>query len=373
MAAFLPHIRSACRFLLPIAALALTGSFTPARAAHERPWLADTPQATIAQTIPLPGQAAWRQALTLPDGSVVLLREPGSGSGMGALMRLAPGAETVAPLEADWSGIAQNNTDAGGRAPDALSPVALARDESGMLWLIDQGSGERLPRLVRIDSATGRVLAVIPFPEEAVTPKSRFTALAIHGRMAYLADEGGVALTAIDLQRHAATRFFAGYPTSRGHSPLIVDGHVVQGKDGHPLTRDIAYLTLRPDGAWLYEQAPTGPIYRLSADLLKDPSVTPAELMEGVTQWRGTPTVGGLTMDDKETLYLTDISAGRLLSFDAGRHPHILLVSPALVHAGIPGWAPSPGPGSASAPATSGGSGQLYVPAGQTLLRIALP
>ncbi|GBQ96822.1 gluconolactonase [Asaia lannensis NBRC 102526] len=362
MAAFLPSLRSGYRFLLPTVALALAGYLSPAQAAHERPWLADTAQGAIVQTIPLPGQAQWRQALTMPDGSVILLRDQDAQEKTAFLARLGPGADTVTSLVPDWSGIGTARKSAEGVARDAFTPVALAHDEKGALWVVDEGADRKSARLLQLDPQTGKVLAVIPLPAEAVTPTSRFTALALHNDTAYLADEGGIALTVVDLRRHAATRFFAGYPSARGHSPLIVDNQVVQGKDGHPLTRDIAYLALENDGAWLYELAPTGPIYRLSTALLTDPSVTPAELMEGVTQWRGTPTVGGLTIDNKATLYLTDVTRGRLLSFDTGRHPHVLLVSPLLVQAGIPGWAPD-----------TRGAGQIYVPAGHSLLRIALP
>ncbi|WP_148301514.1 hypothetical protein [Asaia prunellae] len=166
------------------------------------------------------------------------------------------------------------------------------------------------------------------------------------------------------MARHQATRFFAGYPTSRGHLPLTIDHHIVMGPDGHPVTRDMAYLALETNGKWLYELAPTGPIYRLSTDLLTDPSVTAAEQMEGVTQWRGTPTVSGMTLDDKATLYLTDIENGRLLSFDTARLPHILLVSPRLVQAGIPGWVKTS--------AQNDTAGTIWVPAGHVLLRIVL-
>ena len=359
MVAFFPKLRwSACSMMA--LAVAMTLRPAPAQAAHERPWLADTDAARIARTINLPGKALWRQALPLADGSVILLREPGTDDNAPFLARLAPDASTTTPLLPVWSDTADKT-----RGSAGFAPSALACDENGALWMIDRATSEFPPRLIHLDPVSGKVLSEQNLPPEGITKTTAFTALAVHAQTAYLADEGGVALTMINMARHQATRFFAGYPTSRGHLPLSIDHHAVMGADGHPLTRDIAYLALETNGKWLYEQAPTGPIYRLSTDLLTDPSVTPSEQMEGVTQWRGTPTVGGMTLDDKATLYLTDTDNGRLLSFDTARHPHILLIAPQLVQAGSPGWARSAG--------HNDRSGQIWVPAGHTLLRIDLP
>ncbi|WP_438382697.1 L-dopachrome tautomerase-related protein [Asaia sp. BMEF1] len=359
MVAFLPKLRRTA-FCTMALALAVTWGPAPAQAAHERPWLADTEAAKIALTINLPGKALWRQALPLADGSVILLREPGTDENGPYLARLNAGASETTPLVPDWGDSADKT-----RGPAGFAPSALASDEHGALWLIDRATTGFPPRLIRLDPVSGKVLSEQNLPPEGVTKSTLFTALAVRGQTAYLADEGGVSLTMVDMARHQATRFFAGYPTSRGHLPLSVDRHTVMGGDGHPLTRDLAYLALETDGKWLYELTPTGPIYRLSTDLLTDPSVTLSEQMEGVTQWRGTPTVSGITLDDKATLYLTDIDNGRLLSFDTARHPHILLVAPQLVRAGMPGWAKPTGP--------NGKSGQIWVPTGHTLLRIDLP
>lgn len=352
--------RSAGRSVIVAVALAVLGHAAPAQAAHERPWLADKPAAHIAQTIALPGKAVWRQVVPLADRSVILLREQSAGDDTPFLARLAPGASETVPLLPDWSGI-----DTGERGATGFAPTALSTDDRGGLWLIDQAIGAFPPRLIHLEPLSGKVLAEFPLPSEGVTKTSRFTSLVVHGQTAYLADEGGVSLTVFDLGKRQAMRFFAGYPTSRGHAPLVIDHKVISGPGGHPLTRDIAFLALEANGKWLYELTPTGPIFRLSTDLLTDPEVTPSEMMEGVTQWRGTPTLGGVTIDDKATLYLTDIENGRVLSFDAQRLPHILLSSPQLIQAGLPGWAKPQGADDAS--------GQLYIPAGHTLLRIDLP
>lgn len=368
---FLPPrhpLRFRFRAISAVASLALLAHAAPARASHERPWVADTEGARVVATIDLPEARRWKQALPLKNNRIVLLcdaTEQGVGSGNNCLMRLSADQTSkpvASPLTIVWP--------EGGTEPHvntSLLPVALAYGTDGTLWLLDGGADKAAPRLIRFDPTSGRVLQTQEIPAEGYTPQSRFTAFAVHGDMAYLADEGGIALTVLDLRRHAATRFFAGYPTSRGHVPLTIDGHSVPGKDGHPLTRDLAYLALETNGQWLYELAPTGPIYRLSADLLNDPSVTPSELMEGVTQWRGTPTVSGITIDDKATLYLTDISEGRVLSFDTARHPHILLSSHELVGAGMPQWVPG------EAGHSTTGAGELYIPVGSRLLRIALP
>lgn len=341
--------RRGWRFLaLALVAAHLPASLPQAWASHERPWVADTNQAQPIRSIPLPG-TSWNRAVSMKTGAVLVLRDSSAAGERPDLVKIDTGTGQATPVLLSAPGAADRL-----RAP----AIAMASGEDDGLWILFAGTGDRPAHLMLFDPVTFVSRADHALPPEAFTPASRFTDLAIHGDHAYLADEGGAALVALDLVKGTARRFFAGYPSARGHAPLIRNNSPVIDRQGRPETRDLSFLALGKDGAWLYEMTPTGPLYRLSTALLTDPSVTAVELMEGVTAWRGTPTVGGLAIGPDSTLYFTDIANGRLLSFDPGRHPRILFSSPGLVQAGIPAVT---------------NDGQICIPVGNALLQLRLP
>lgn len=329
---------------------ALIGAMLASPALADRPWkdapaparlLSDSAVPGVKLSALLPhGQGEW---LALgADGRPVLIGEK----------RAAP---SVTPFPSDTA------------ARSALPPlVALARPRGAAgpeVWALTEGAlteGNE-PALLRLD-ADGKSLETVPLHDAAV-PGSRLTALEVHGGTAFLADEGKPAIVAASLKDGKARRLLGFDASLTGRRPLTRGGRVVTGADGLPVSGgDVRFLALDEAGQWLFYQTAAGPLYRIDASLLTDPDFTPAMQIDGITEWRDTPSLGGLTLAPDGTFYLADIAEGELLKFGPERLPLILWRDPRLDEAGA---LTANGRGEADVLADEGG-----VP---HLLRLALP
>lgn len=309
-------------------------------AARERPWAPVRHPTEVTVIAHLPEGSEWHDMVKVRDG-FILQRAPKDGAA--SLIKLDRAGDAH-PLPMTQ------------QAKDSLdAPSALARADDGAIWVVNARPGAQ-PSLLKLDAETGTLQSRIDASPDVYDGTSRFIAIAVHAPMIYLADEGDAALVTYDLEKKIWRRFFTHYPAMLGQRPMKIDGREVRAADGRPLQRNISHLALQRDGAWLYLQTPTGPLYRLKTELLRDPDFTPVELMESLTEWRRTPTIGGITVGPDDTLYLIDRSEGRVLSFDAGRNPFMKLADQRLVDAQTPYVDPV--------------TNEIYVAAGSDLLRM---
>ncbi|XAO72294.1 MAG: L-dopachrome tautomerase-related protein [Acetobacteraceae bacterium] len=309
-------------------------------AARERPWAPVPHPADITVIAHLPEGSDWHNVVAVRDG-FILQRAPKDGAESLIKLDRAGGAHPLPMTQ---------------HVKDRLdAPSALARADDGAIWVVNARPGAQ-PFLLKLDAETGKLQSRIDASPNIYDGSSRFIAIAVHGPMIYLADEGDAALVTYDLEKKIWRRFFTHYPAMLGQRFMNIGGQEVRASDGRPLQRNISHLALQRDGAWLYLQTPTGPLYRLKTELLRDPDFTPVELMESLTEWRRTPTIGGITIGSDNTLYMIDRSEGRLLSFDAGRDPFMQVADQRLVDAQTPYADPI--------------TNEIYVAAGSELLRL---
>ncbi|WP_394819662.1 L-dopachrome tautomerase-related protein [Sorlinia euscelidii] len=309
-------------------------------AARERPWAPVPHPAEVTVIAHLPEGSDWHDVVKVTDG-FILQRAPKDGA--------------VSLIKVDRAGQA-HPFPMTQQVKDMLdAPSALARADDRAIWVVNARPSAQ-PFLLKLDAETGALQSRFDASPDVYDGTSRFIAIAAHGPMIYLADEGDAALVTYDLEKKTWRRFFTHYPAMLGQRPMNIGGQEVRATDGRPLQRNVSHLALQRDGAWLYLQTPTGPLYRLKTELLRDPDFTPVELMESLTEWRRTPTIGGLTIGPDNALYLIDRSEGRLLSFDAGRNPFMQLADQRLVDAQTPYADPI--------------TNEIYVAAGADLLRV---
>lgn len=344
-----PLMRSsltAIRTHIPRIVLLIIVLFCPSEmslAARERPWAPVTPPARLSVIAHLPAGSDWHDLVALKGGDFVL--------------QCAPEKDVTALISVDRTGASHPFPLTAAVKNILNAPSALTRGDGDAVWIVNSRPGQT-PILLKLDAQTGQLLQRVDLPPEVYDRFSHFVAIAVRAPMIYLADEGSAALVTYDLKSKISRRFFAKYPVMLGQHPMDIDGQEVRARDGRPLQRNISHLALQKDGAWLYLQTPTGPLYRLKTELLRDDRFTPVELMESMTEWRRTPTIGGISIGSDNTLYLIDRSHGRLLSFDAGRNPFVQLVDRRLVRAQTPSVNPV--------------SHDVFVAAGSELLRISM-
>ncbi|MCQ9154902.1 major royal jelly family protein [Acidomonas methanolica] len=285
----------------------------PARA--DRPWAEAGQRASIIETRALPAKSEpWRAVAAGEDGRLIGLAATGDTTHLQSL---------------DQQGHVTSFD------PGIVAPDILTVDGDGGLWCVNQGKPGNGISLHLIDRATPRVRGSWPLPAALLRPASHLSAMAVHGPLIYLADDGVPALIVFDRRNNAGRRLLENNPSLRGRRATVIGG-VTQMRDGHVLERDVAMLALSPDGTWLFYQPPCGPLYRIATELLTDRSVGPVEQLDGSAEWRDTPTLSGLVMTPRGTLLMVDVAVGRLLSFSAARDPLRLLADPRLAGAGAP-------------------------------------
>jgi len=218
--------------------------------------------------------------------------------------------------------------DATERAKIPLLSALTAQDTS--LWGLSTSPPAALVHL----SAEGKLLGTVPL-QGPLAAGSHLTAIQVHGNYAYLTDEGQAALVVVSLIDGKTQRFLPYDPSVTGRRPLIRNGRINNGPDNHPLTGgNVRFLALDAKGQWLFYMPACGPLYRIDSALLTDPAFTPVEQLDGIVEWRDTPSLGGITLSSDNTFYMSDITDGALLKFGSERNPLILVRDARLTNAG---------------------------------------
>lgn len=267
-------------------------------AAHaDRPW----------QDVPTPAQVIKEFPLSQPLAPVLTALPAGTPftlSKNGKLYRLDPVDGRLTTLM------------------DELPPLSAVTATAQGLWAVAPAPK---PELLNLAPDTGVILNHIIITK-VLTTGSHIAAMRIAHDTAILADDGVPAFIIIDLKTGKMQRLLEGSPTLSGHGPLMRRGQPVTTASGQAETGgNIRFLALDHNRQWLFYQAPTGPLYRIGTNLLTDPSLGPAERIEGMANWRRTPSLGGLTIDSHDVLYMADIEHGDLLAFGPDRIPLRLL------------------------------------------------
>lgn len=288
-----------------LAALAVMA--TPARADH--PWQDAPVQASITADATLPGLQP-TTLLAAENGTYLALDTNGHPVRIDA-------TNTVSPLPGP------------SQPTDPL--VALTRSGTD-LWGLATGAQ---PALIRM-SQDGSVQSRIPL-RGATVQGSNLIALQVHDTHAYLADEGKPALVVANLQTGKATRFLPYDMSLTGRHPLLRNNQPRMGPDGHPMAGgNVRFLMLDAKGQWLFYQPACGPMSRIETALLTDTTFTAVEQLDGITEWRTTPSLGGATLTPDDTFYLSDITVGSILKFGSDRIPLRILRDQRLFDAGAP-------------------------------------
>lgn len=205
---------------------------------------------------------------------------------------------------------------------EELPPLSALTSNNQGLWGVSQ---TKTIELLNIAPDTGVILNHISL-KDSIKPNSFISALQVADDKAYLVDEAMPAFITVDLRTGQTQRLLDGSPSLLSHKPLIRHGMAVIAADGTPRSGgNVRFLELDRSHNWLFYQTPTGPLYRMGTNILSDSTLGPAEQIEAMTNWRRTPSLGGLTMSADDTLYLVDIEHGDLLAFGADRIPLRLL------------------------------------------------
>jgi sugar lactone lactonase YvrE len=170
---------------------------------------------------------------------------------------------------------------------------------------------------VQLDTSTGKILQILRFDDTILPPGAQMNDLRFHGRMMYITDSGLGGLIVHDLATEKTLRRLSGSKVVKA-SPTKVPAilaHIKGGQTFHPPNSDLIEITA--DGKWLYWAAPTGPLYRIETQHLRDTTLSDQELSEKVEHVFDNNFSGGCSMDSRGNIYFSETTTG-----------HITLLSP---------------------------------------------
>jgi sugar lactone lactonase YvrE len=207
----------------------------------------------------------------------------------------------------------------------------------GDLWLVDTGSpgfGQPMRpggcKLVQVDIAGARVRRTIPL-DGVVTGKSFIDDVRFNGGRAYLTDAGAPALVVLDPVTGRGRRVLEGHPSVTASRPISAEGRIVRGPDGAPVYVHADQLEVSPDGAALFYQSCTGPLWRVPTRLLDDPGTMPATLAAAVEIVADTPPTGGTAIAADGSLFVSDTDTQRIVRITPDGTASILVQDPRLL------------------------------------------
>jgi sugar lactone lactonase YvrE len=250
--------------------------------------------------------------------------------------------------DAAWNG-------AFGSGPEVLnSPLGIAIDRKGRLWVLDNGLGDppQTPKLLAFLLSDGSLVFRYDFPPETGPVGSFLNDLAVDDErgFVYIADVGGdhaPALVWVDLEGETSRRFTDSTALAAEDVDLVVEGRVIgrRGEDGtlEPARIAVNPITLSADGEALFFGAmngetwyrlPTGPL-RVGAD--------DATIAAAIERAGPKPVSDGASTDAEGNHYFTDLGNNAITVLRAGGELETLvrddrLLWPDALSFGEPGW-----------------------------------
>lgn len=179
------------------------------------------------------------------------------------------------------------------------------------------------PKIVGWDTARNQLARIYYIPAPASLPESQHNDFVVDlkNRKFYIADEGigpggdgtKAALVVVDMDSGAVRRVLQGHASTLPEDiPITVDGKplTVPGKDGKPVVIKVGAdgIAADKDFEWLYYGPLNGrSIYRLRIADLNNEGVSDADLGRRVERYAAKPNNGGLSIDTRGNLYLTEV------------------------------------------------------------------
>ncbi|MGJ8629331.1 MAG: L-dopachrome tautomerase-related protein [Sulfitobacter sp.] len=204
------------------------------------------------------------------------------------------------------------------------SVLGLRGDENGIVWMLDMGQRTGLtPKLVGWNTWEDRLEKIYYIPAPASVPESQHNDFVVNHKdgVFVIADEGigpggdgtQAALVIVDMATGATRRVLQGHVSTLPEDVAItVDGKDLTVPDGNggQVVIKVGADGIAADGAfeWLYYGPLSGSaIYRVKFSDLLNEGLDDAALGNLVERYADKPNNGGLSIDQSDNLYLTEV------------------------------------------------------------------
>ncbi|MBW4638259.1 MAG: hypothetical protein KME05_08485 [Gloeocapsa sp. UFS-A4-WI-NPMV-4B04] len=202
--------------------------------------------------------------------------------------------------------------------------LGISSGANGIVWMLDNGNQSKsIPKLVGWDSYSNQLARIIYLPPPVTLDSSFVNDLAIDvtRNVAYISDPAAgnqAALIRVDLTTGLASRILQGHESVIPQDlDLIIDGTPVQIKqpDGSLIRPHLGVngIVLDTQNEWVYFCPMHGTaMYRVQSADLSDPNLSEAELGSRIERYSDKPICDGITIDQKNNIYLGDLAANGL-------------------------------------------------------------
>jgi sugar lactone lactonase YvrE len=221
-----------------------------------------------------------------------------------------------------------------GDAPRFDTVLSLRIDRQNRLWTIDHARYARgTPRLLAFDLATNRIVQDYAFPSTVAPLLSMLNDFQVSpdGTKIYIAEASPLrqnpALIVYDTVAKTSRRLLNGHPSVQaGHYVLQAPGRDMIVYGFYNMRIGIDSIALDTRGEWLYYGPLTGDrLYRLRTADLNDTSLSPAALAGKVENYGPKTLSDGLTMDEQDSVYISDPEHSAVLALRPDRQLTTLL------------------------------------------------
>lgn len=215
-----------------------------------------------------------------------------------------------------------------GSAPRFDTVLSLRIDRQDRLWTLDFARFARgTPRIQAFDLRTNTVVHDHAFPSESAPFLSMLNDFQISpdGTKIYIAEASPLrqnpALVVYDTVAQSSRRVLENHPSVRaGRYVLQAPGRDMIIYGFYSMRIGVDSIALDTRGEWLYYGPLTGErLYRVRTADLNDPSLSPAALAGKVEDYGPKTLSDGLTMDEHDSVYISDPEHSAILTLRADR------------------------------------------------------
>jgi sugar lactone lactonase YvrE len=222
-------------------------------------------------------------------------------------------------------------------APSFDTVLAVRIDRQDRLWTLDYARyGRGQPRLLAFDLRTAVVVHRYDFPSSVAGFLSMLNDFQVdpRGEKIYIAETSPIlqrpALVVYDVAQQTSRRVLQGHPSVRAGNYLIQTPERTMRILGLlPLRIGVDSITLDDRGEWLYYGPFSGDrLYRIRTRDLNDASLTAEALATRVEDFGPKTISDGLSIDGRDTVYVSDPEHGAVLTLGQDRKLRTLLKDP---------------------------------------------